>query len=64
MKQVAVWSDEQVAKYELNEATVLRMLDSMMLIIPDMVQMRRVEEIKYLVGEKKAYLLSIHADLE
>lgn len=63
-EQVAVWSDEQVAKYELNEATVLRMLDSMMLIIPDMVQMRRVEEIKYLVGEKKAYLLSIHADLE
>ena len=63
-EQVAVWSDEQVAKYELNEATVLRMLDSMMLIIPDMVQMRRVEEIKYLVGEKKAYLLSIHANLE
>ena len=63
-EQVAVWSDEQVAKYELKEATVLRMLDSMMLIIPDTVQMRRVEEIKCLVGEKKAYLLSIHADLE
>ena len=63
-EQVAVWSDEQVAKYELKETTVLRMLDSMMLIIPDTVQMRRVEEIKCLVGEKKAYLLSIHADLE
>ena len=63
-EQVAVWSDEQVAKYELKEATVLRMLESMMLIIPDTVQMRRVEEIKCLVGEKKAYLLSIHADLE
>ncbi len=63
-EQVAVWSDEQVIKYELKEATVLRMLDSMMLIIPDTVQMRRVKEIKCLVGDKKAYLLSIHADLE
>ena len=39
-------------------------LDSMIMTIPDTAQVRRVKEIKQLVGEKKGYLLAIHQDLE
>ena len=63
-EQIAVWNDEQLAEYEQKENTVLGMLDSMMLTIPDTAQVRRVGQIKRLVTEKKSRLLAIHADLD
>lgn len=63
-EQIAVWNDEQLAEYEQKENTVLGMLDSMMLTIPDTAQVRRVGQIKRLVTEKKSHLLAIQADLD
>ena len=62
--QAAILDAERMAVYEKKEKNVLGMLDSMILTIPDTAQVRRVREIKDLVCEKKAYLLSIHDDLE
>lgn len=61
--QAAIWDDERMAIYEQKEKNVLGMLDSMMLTIPDMTQVKRVREIKFLVSEKKGYLLAIHEDM-
>ena len=62
--QIAIWDDARMVSYEAKEKKVLRMLDSMMIAIPDTAQVRRVREIKVLVSEKKEYLLAIHEDLE
>ena len=61
--QAAIWDDERMAIYEQKEKNVLGMLDSMMLTIPDTAQVKRVREIKFLVSEKKGYLLAIHEDM-
>ena len=62
--QAPIWDAERMAVYEEKEKAVLAMLDSMVQTIPDTAQVRRVKEIKQLVGEKKDYLLAIHEDLE
>lgn len=63
-EQINVWDDTHIREYEAKEKVVLNMLDSMMRAIPDTTQVRRVGEIKGLIGEKKEHLLAIHADLE
>jgi signal transduction histidine kinase/CheY-like chemotaxis protein len=63
-EQVAAWEEEQMAEYEQKETVVLCMFDSLRRQMPDTAQVRRVDEIRNLVAEKKNYLLAIHADLE
>ena len=62
--QAPIWDEERMREYEEKEKGIMQMLDSMIRTIPDTVQVRRVKEIKQLVGEKKEYLLAIHEDLE
>ncbi len=63
-EQVAAWEEEQMTEYERREAVVLCMFDSLRQQMTDTAQIRRVNEIRGLVAEKKDYLLAIHTDLE
>ncbi len=63
-EQVGAWEEEQMTEYERREAVVLCMFDSLRQQMTDTAQIRRVNEIRSLVAEKKDYLLAIHTDLK